>query len=142
VAQGGLGLRQPADLVNHTLIELFTAPDEWSAWLTAAGVPQMTGRSGIKVDSYLLAIETALDGQGIAIAPHFLVAADLRSGRLVQPFKLSCRQPGGWYFVCRAALAKDRRVARFREWIIQQVAADPEMGAAATPRAASRSSRS
>lgn len=142
VAQGGLGLRQPADLVNHTLIELFTAPDEWAAWLTAAGVPQMTGRSGIKVDSYLLAIETAVDGQGIAIAPHFLVAADLRSGRLVQPFKLSCRQPGGWYFVCRSALAQDRRVTRFREWIIQQVSADPEISPAVTPKAASRSSRS
>jgi LysR family glycine cleavage system transcriptional activator len=142
VAQGGLGLRQPADLVNHTLIELFTAPDEWAAWLTAAGVPQLTGRSGIKVDSYLLAIETAVDGQGIAIAPHFLVAADLRSGRLVRPFKLSCRQPGGWYFVCRSALAQDRRVARFREWIIQQVSADPEISPAVTPKAASRSSRS
>jgi LysR family glycine cleavage system transcriptional activator len=79
------------------------------------------------VDSYLLAIETAIDGQGIAIAPHFLVAADLRSGRLVQPFKLTCRQPGGWYFVCRAALAKDKRVLRFRDWILQQIAADPEI---------------
>ena len=87
----------------------------------------MRGRSTIQVDSYLLAIETAIDGQGIAIAPHFLVAADLRSGRLVQPFKLACRQPGRWYFVCRAALAPDKRVRRFRDWIIQQIAADPEI---------------
>ena len=87
----------------------------------------MKGRGTIKVDSYLLAIETAIDGQGIAIAPHFLVAADIRTGRLVQPFKLSCRQPGRWYFVCRATLARDKRVTRFRDWLAQQVAADPEI---------------
>jgi LysR family glycine cleavage system transcriptional activator len=140
VAQAGIGLRQPADLVNHTLIELFTAPDEWAAWLAAAGVPPIKGRAGMKVDSYLLAIEAAIDGQGVAIAPHFLVAGDLRAGRLVQPFEIACPQPGRWYFVCRAALAQDRRVALFRDWIGTQVAGDAAMGTYGRSPRASRAS--
>ncbi len=39
------GLRQPAELVNHTLLQLYTAEDDWHAWLEAAGVPQLAGRA-------------------------------------------------------------------------------------------------
>ena len=127
VAQAGLGLRQPADLVNHALLQLYTAADEWQVWLAAAGVPQVKGRAAPKFDSYLLALEAAMDGQGVAIAPHFLVAGDLRSGRLVKPFRLEVPQPRRWYLVCRKERRGEPRIARFRDWLIAQIEADPAM---------------
>jgi LysR family transcriptional regulator, glycine cleavage system transcriptional activator len=125
VAQAGL--RQPADLVNHALLQLYTAADEWQVWLAAAGVLQVKGRAAPKFDSYLLALEAATDGQGIAIAPHFLVAGDLRSGRLVKPFRLEVPQPRRWYLVCRKERRGEPRIARFRDWLMAQIEADPAM---------------
>ncbi len=128
LARAGMGLRQPVDLVNHPLLQLYTAVDECHTWLEAAGVPQVTGTGTVRFDSYLLAIEAAVDGQGVAIVPSFLVGADLRSGRLVAPFTVSVAQPRRWYMVCRAEQAEQESVRMFRDWLQQQVRADPFIG--------------
>lgn len=130
LARAGMGLRQPADLVNHSLLQLYTAVDECSAWLEAAGVPEVTGAGAVRVDSYLLAIEAAIDGQGVAIVPHFLVGADLRSNRLVTPFDVAVPQRRRWYLMCRAEQAEQLPVRRFRDWLRAQVADDPYIRAA------------
>ena len=128
LAQGGTGLRQPAELVNHTLLQLYTAEEDWRAWLEAAEVPQLAGRAQPRFDSYLLALEAAIEGQGVALVPHFMVAADLKAGRLVKPFATEVRQPGRWYLVCRREQRGDARIIRFRDWLAAEIAGDPAMG--------------
>lgn len=120
----GSFLRQPADLVDHALLQVYPAADEWAIWLAAAGVPGIKGRAAPKFDSYLMALEAAINGQGLAIVPHFLVAADLRAGRLVKPFDIEAEQPGGWYLVCRKERSDEPRITRFRDWLVAQIAAD------------------
>ena len=127
VVQGGTGLKQPAELVNHTLLQLYTSADDWRVWLEAAGVPELVGRAGPRFDSYLLAIEAAIEGQGIAIAPHFMVAADLKAGRLVKPFAIETQQPASWYLACRKERADEPRIGYFRDWLKAEIAADPAM---------------
>lgn len=80
---------------------------------------------GSRFDSYLLAIEAAIDGQGIAIVPSFLVGADLRSGRLVEPFGVRAAQPRRWFLVCRTEQRDQRPVVEFREWLRDEVRHDP-----------------
>ena len=127
VAQGGLGLRQPVDLVNHALLQVYTTALDWQIWLDAAGVPNLKGRAASQFDSYLLAIEAALDGQGVALAPHFMVSEDLKSGRLVRPFPIEVRQPARWYLVCPAERRSERAIEAFRIWLRNEVVADPAM---------------
>lgn len=127
VAQSGLGLRQPVDLVNHALVQVYTTANDWQLWLDAAGVPNLRGRAAPQFDSYLLAIEAALDGQGVALAPHFMVAEDLRIGRLVRPFPVEVRQPARWYLVCPAERRSERTIEAFRIWLRNEVAGDPAM---------------
>ena len=127
LVHGGLGMRQPADLVNHSLLRLYTAADEWPVWLSAAGVPTDVGHGGPHFDSYLLALEAAIDGQGVAIVPRFLAASDLRSGRLVAPFALEVPQPRRWYLVCRNDRRDDPRVSAFRNWLRSEIASDPQI---------------
>lgn len=124
IAHAGMGLRQPADLVNHSLLQLYTAVDEAQAWLRAAGVPQITGSGTVRFDSYLLAIEAAIDGQGVAIVPSFLVAADLRNGRLVAPLGVEIPQPRRWYLMCRSEQRDQPPMVQFRDWLRGQVAGD------------------
>jgi LysR family transcriptional regulator, glycine cleavage system transcriptional activator len=127
VAQSGLGLRQPVDLVNHALLQVYTTANDWQLWLDAAGVPDLKGRAAPQFDSYLLAIEAALDGQGVALAPHFMVAEDLKLGRLVRPFPTEVRQPARWYLVCPAERRAERTIEAFRVWLKNEIAGDPTM---------------
>jgi LysR family glycine cleavage system transcriptional activator len=127
LAQSGLGLRQPVDLVNHALLQVYTTANDWQLWLQAAGVPNLKGRAAAQFDSYLLAIEAALDGQGVALAPHFMVAEDLKLGRLVRPFPIEVRQPARWYLVCPRERATDKPVEAFRAWLRNEIAGDPAM---------------
>ena len=124
LVQGGLGLRQPAELVNHRLLGVYTAEADWPLWLEAAGVGQLADRRGPLFDSYLLALEAAIDGQGLALVPDFLAAADLKAGRVILPFAAAPPQRGGWYLVCRKERALDRRIGRLRDWLAAEVAAD------------------
>ena len=93
LAAGAHPIRRPSDLAHHALLQLYTAEDEWSVWRRAAGLVEPVGDGGVRFDSYLLALEAAIDGQGVAIVPDFLAAPDLRTGRLVAPFDLAVPQP-------------------------------------------------
>jgi len=103
-----------------TRLVLYTAPDDWRVWLDAAGMPDQDRQPTVKFDSYLTAIEAAVDGHGIAIAPLFLVAEDLRAGRLSRPFGLATPQPGAWYMICREERRADARIAWFESWLVGQ----------------------
>ncbi len=124
--RAGMGLRQPADLVNHAMLQVYTAAEDWSDWLEAAGVPALKGRAAPKFDSYLLAIEAAIEGQGVAVVPEFMVSADLKSGRLVKPFpEIDVRHCASWYLACLEERVKEPSTQHFRDWLVAEIAKDP-----------------
>lgn len=129
LVRGGLGLRQPVELINHRRLGVYTAERDWALWLTAAGVGELASHGSVLFDSYLLALEAAIDGQGVALVPDFVATADLRTGRVVQPFELTVAQPGGWYLVCRKERMHDRSIVRLRDWLTSEVAAEGERAA-------------
>lgn len=85
-------LQAPADLANHTLIHVGRStleeprPD-WAAWLKTRKLDGIVDASlGPRFDQTAFAIEDAVHGRGVALAPRAFVAADLASGRLAAPF--------------------------------------------------------
>jgi LysR family glycine cleavage system transcriptional activator len=50
-----------------------------------------------------MAIDAAIDGQGIALARTALAAWDLCAGRLVRPFTLALKAPYAYWIVWRIA---------------------------------------
>lgn len=126
LVQGGLGLRQPVELVNHRRLGVYTAERDWAIWLTAAGVGELASHGSVLFDSYLLALEAAIDSQGVALVPDFVAAADLRAGRVVQPFGLAVAQSGGWYLVCRKERMHERSIVCLREWLTSEATAAAE----------------
>lgn len=121
-------LNTPGDIARHQRLQVYTAQSDWTTWATAAGITLAAGAASASFDSYLLVIEAACEGRGVAVVPHFLAANDIRAGRLIQPFSVTARQPERWVLQCRADLAADSRVVRFRDWLIGEVAADPLIG--------------
>ena len=78
-------LTKPADVLKFPLIHVDDRKD-WARWLDAAGVGGAELSHGPVLNRVSMAIDAAVDGQGIALARTTLAAADLISGRLLRPF--------------------------------------------------------
>jgi len=116
----GAPLARPADLAHHVLLCSLNRPDDWPAWLDAAGVPQIDGNSGLKFENAALAYQAAIDQLGVMVAQLALVQDDIAAGRLVAPLALRLRTPGGYYLAYPPFRPPSARVAAFEEWIVRE----------------------
>jgi LysR family glycine cleavage system transcriptional activator len=110
----------PADLANHTLLQVsgVTAGD-WSAWLRAAGQPlQLAEGPRMTFDLAMMAVQAAVDGQGVCIGRSTYVEDDLRAGRLVAPFGLRLKDELGFYLVTPRETAESKKIVAFRAWLL------------------------
>ncbi|UQS16602.1 transcriptional regulator GcvA [Pseudomonas sp. HS6] len=120
---GDKPLKTPADLVHHPLLQVsgLTAND-WNDWLHAAGQPPLATKGPrLTFDLAMMAVQTAIDGQGVCIGRSTYVDDDLRAGRLVAPFDLRLKSDSGFYFVTPHENANSKKVVAFREWLSQVV---------------------
>lgn len=120
---GNQPLRRPADLGRHTLLHVNDRQD-WSRWLQAANVDSVDASRGPVLNQASMAIDAAVDGQGVALARSALAAWDLLGGRLVRPFSLALPAPFSYWIVCPKATANLPKVAVFTEWLLTEAAAD------------------
>ena len=128
-------LATPADLLRHVLLHDDTfsgsAADGpawgWAQWLAAAGVAAPLTLGGRRFSNAILAVEAACAGQGVALASRPLVAAQLASGALVQPFDIALRSPFGYYLVANRADVDCVAVDRLRRWLVAEAAAQPQL---------------
>ena len=119
----------PVDLVHHTLlhvawkIELDAAPN-WRMWLRAAGVQGVDAERGPKFTVEGMAVQAALEGQGVALVSSALVADDIAAGRLVRPFRPAINEATvfSYYLVYPPARADSPKVNAFRQWMLDEVA--------------------
>jgi LysR family glycine cleavage system transcriptional activator len=116
-------LKRPADLRGPTLLRVAHSPDDWPAWLEAAGTARISAR-GPEFEFYGQALQAAVDGLGIAMGIRPYIDDDLAAGRLVAPFALSVPKGMRWYLVYRGFGAGQRDFAAFRRWIVR-AAAEP-----------------
>lgn len=119
----------PADLGRYLLIHDETIRDEekqpnWSEWMRAAGVSSVDTRRGPRYSNAVLAVQAALDGQGVALAMRPQVESDLIAGRLIMPFDLAVRSPYSYFMVVAEPMADRPPVTAFRDWLLRQCSAD------------------
>ncbi len=91
VCSARLGLKSPADLQHATLLHSrWRHPNAdtptWRRWLDAAKIDTVDAEAGISFNDDGHAVQAAIAGQGVALLSLVLVADDLASGLLVQPF--------------------------------------------------------
>jgi LysR family glycine cleavage system transcriptional activator len=97
---------------------------DWSRWLEAADVASTGVDRGPIFNQASMAIDAAVDGQGIALARTALAAWDLRAGRLVRPFALALKAPYAYWIVCPKSTADLPKISTFREWLLAEAAQD------------------
>ena len=120
-------IREPKHLSGHNLLRVYTSPNDWERWLEAAGAPDTVSAPGVTVDSYILALEAAVSGHGIAMPNMMFARDDLAAGRLARPFDLSVPEEGSWYLVCAKEQKNAAKIVRFRDWLLSKIAADPDL---------------
>ena len=130
VASPRLGLTAPEELSRHALIHFdwlagpaATVPS-WTRWAETAGVALPDPRAGFTFNDETSAILAAAAGQGVALLSLELVAAELASGLLVQPFGPTLE---GWRydFVFAETAAERPAVEALRRWIAAEFLAAP-----------------
>jgi DNA-binding transcriptional LysR family regulator len=116
-----------ADLTNETLLHLdFTTQDwmSWEAWFERCGVAPSSDLKGPRFNTYILLVQAALEGQGIAMGWRRLVDPLIRRGELMQVTDASVVPQAAFHLQIPKPRAAERPVAAFKTWLLAQAAAD------------------
>ncbi|MGP6429338.1 transcriptional regulator GcvA [Pseudomonas paraglycinae] len=121
---GDKPLNTPADLAHHPLLQVSgVTANDWNDWLHAADQPPLTANGPrLTFDLAMMAVQAAIDGQGVCIGRSTYVDDDLRAGRLVAPFDLSLKSASGFYLVTPHDQAESKKIVAFRGWLSQVLA--------------------
>ena len=118
-------LNEPADLLNHTLVNLdgsTHAAEDWWWWLKEQNVrvPQSFGMLGL--DSYDNVIQLAVKGEGVALGFSGIVNEFLADGRLVQPIAATLSRNNAVYVLTPSTQLPSSTVQEFIDWIVEEAA--------------------
>lgn len=121
-------LETPDDLAHHTLLHTEWTPStgetfDWQSWLLAAGAEGVDYSRGPRFTHSNLALQAAMEGQGVALGGDSLASDDLKSGRLIRPFKVALSMGFAYHLVCPEEAAGIPKVAAFRRWLLAEVQA-------------------
>jgi LysR family glycine cleavage system transcriptional activator len=121
----GVALHEPADLLKLPLM----SPDDpwWHDWFSLAGVldANLAKRSDYSLGVQQFEGMAAAAGQGVAIVNPSFFRNELASGQLVQPFDLMHKTWSYW-LVYPKARRRHAKIQAFREWILNELAADAD----------------
>ena len=123
LVHGRNALRNAADLSRFTLLHV-NDRQGWSQWLSYAGAAGVDPVRGPILNQASMAIDAAVDGQGVALARTALAAWDLIGGRLVRPFEIAMPASFAYWIVCSRVTAKLPKIVAFSEWLLAEAAED------------------
>ena len=118
------GISQASDLLKFPLLRL-EGWTNWAALFETAGVATREVR-GPTINQASMLIDAAIEGQGVALARTALASWDLIHGRLVRPLELSMRMRNTYWIVSPKLTARERKVALFRTWALEEAARNAE----------------
>ncbi|WP_413529326.1 LysR substrate-binding domain-containing protein [Rahnella inusitata] len=90
------GRTDVGDLADKTLLHPTRDRRDWLMWLREEGVQSLPSAKSQHFDTLDLAINSALQGYGVAIGDLTLIEDDLQAGRVIAPFPL-CVASGAAY---------------------------------------------
>lgn len=127
--ESGKPLRLPEDLRHHRLLHVdwgksTISPPDWRMWTMAAGVDGINVDHGPRFTIESMAIEAAINGDGVALISHSAVARELKAGRLVRPFDVVLRTDLAYWLACPHTHLRRAKVRVFCDWLLQEAERD------------------
>lgn len=93
----------------------------WVDWLREAGLNGGDIGRGLRFTSADHALDAAAEGAGLLLTHLMLAYDDLRSGRLVMPFKVVLPSKRAYHFVTPKVKLRNPTVIAFRDWLRSEV---------------------
>ena len=122
-----LKLTTPADLLDAPRVG---DEKEWAAWFASAGVSTpTTPATQLRADIQGLEVAAALGGQGVALGSPILFAREIAAGLLTRPFAQTVTLSNGYWIAWPEDRRRSPKIARFRDWLLAEAAADPAIAA-------------
>ncbi len=128
--EGATPLRQPDDLMHHTLIHddthigIFELAG-WQDWLKEAGVKNADLKRGLHFNVADHAQDAAVSGAGVVLGRTVLAQGDIDSGRLVAPFDLKLKADFSFYGVTHKSRSGNLMIRNFLYWLNEEMAGSP-----------------
>ena len=122
-------LNNPADLLNHKLINLdgmSHANEDWWWWLNEHDVLVPDSFRILGLNSYDNVMQLAVQGDGVALGFSGLVSELLADGRIVRPLGALENSIRAVYVVLPNTSSPSPEVQNFIDWIIEEAAQVPE----------------
>ncbi len=110
----------PEDLLNLPLLRRGTIDilPRWRSWFKDAGVVVKKMPKGTQFPQTSLAIQAAIDDQGLALGRSAHVLDDIKAGRLVRLFpEVKSKSNVSYFFVCALGRENEPQILAFRDWL-------------------------
>jgi len=121
-------LRRPEDLVNFQLIHFTPAAGRintrWADWLKIAKVETVDPERGVSLSDGTAALNAAIAGQGVVLAPKTIALIDLALGTLVIPFDIELPTDLAWRLVIPPGNLERQEIRDFRTWLLEESRGD------------------
>ena len=113
---------KPDDLLHYPLLYRHSYDNcpRWRDWFRDAGIAIKSLPRGSRFPDTSIAVQAAVDHQGIALARSAHVEAELAAGRLIKLFDVFSPSPVSYYIVCPQSAIKQPRIAAFRNWLLEE----------------------
>lgn len=134
LAKGPPAISDLSDLQNATLLRWdlsgyhwasVTAHwNHWHTWLEAVGAPDVKPASGPTYTDYNQAVQAAVAGDGFILASKPILDCYLKTGLLVDPFRMSANPGIGYDLVVTPQTNERTKVKKFIEWVVMEARMD------------------
>lgn len=119
-----IGLRAPADLARATLLRNAWTP--WARWFRAAELDWPEPTTGPSYDDAPLLLRAAMQGDGVALARHWLAVDEVRAGKLVVPFDVTVGDDFSYWLAWPARGRLSASAEKLRQWLAARAAAEED----------------
>lgn len=116
--------RPPAsveELSQCTLLHVIGYEEGWGHWLNQTGHSHVEPASDIQFDTLISALETAAQGEGVALGRSSLIEGMLANGRLIAPFEQSVETSEAFYLATPVKQISHPNAEIFRQWLLQEI---------------------
>ncbi len=117
-------LVRPIDLARFPIIHQRDR-SEWTAWLDLAGESNLSFRDEVVVMDSNIAVQAAIDGQGVALGTFPFLDAEVAAGRLLRPFDVNLVPTRSYNLLTRHGARSTPEVDAVCNWLLQEAQSTP-----------------
>lgn len=122
----GRNIRSLHDLQKCMLLHIRSTPGksrhpEWQRWFDEAGGPAFDTRHGLFLSDELMALQVAIDGQGVMLGQRLLVDYDVMAERLSLPLDIRASSILSYYMITASGAPDHSALSILKKWLIDEI---------------------